>query len=135
MAVALKNKKTINPFIVFQYILEILDNVSIKSIIIWNMIDKRCVHINIKAKCIQLYWYETRLCVKDVSPLIYKDKCPINSMTWNKLHGLNVDVFLLRLSNGGTMQPTNSHQTAQAASIIVRLIIFIQINLGGGQTF
>lgn len=69
-----------------------LDNLLIKklnlSITIWNMIDQKCVHINIKFKFIQSYWYETRFCGK--SSYLWSTKTNFPSIAWRETNSMGL---------------------------------------------
>lgn len=66
-----------------------------------------------------------------ISPLVNEDKFAVDGVPGHILCRLHPDVCQAGLGDDVGMQAANSHQAAQVAALIVRLVVLVETHLGG----
>lgn len=69
-----------------------------------------------------------------VSPLVDEDEFAIDGVPGDVLCGLHPDVCHAGLRDDVRVQPTDGHQAAQVAALVVGLVVLIETHLGGRPT-
>jgi hypothetical protein len=63
--------------------------------------------------------------IKHLSPLINKDKLPVDCMTRDILSGFDTDLIVHWLRDNVGMQLSNGHQATEVAALVVWFIVII----------